>query len=76
MNTDRDQYFGAMFALAGKLSRDGYKGCKQDGDVENCLTWGCPCAAAATYRGAIDQINRATDKEIAGATKSAEATLA
>lgn len=40
----------AMMALAAKLSRNGWKGCRENGDVENCLTMGCPCAAAAMAR--------------------------
>lgn len=42
---------GAVKALAAKLSRDGYKGCREMGDVENCLTQSCPCGEAALALG-------------------------
>ncbi len=44
--TERDQA-RALSELAARLSRNGYKGCRENGDVENCLTVRCPCGEAA-----------------------------
>jgi len=33
--------------IAQSLSKARWNGCKEDGDVDNCLTRGCPCCEQA-----------------------------
>jgi hypothetical protein len=51
--TERANKAPAALALAAELSREGWAGCKENGDVENCLTRRCPCGEEAMKRAVI-----------------------
>lgn len=41
------RFVEAACAIAIILSKSGWNGCKENGDIENCLTRGCPCGKYA-----------------------------